>query len=225
MKCTLNPNVSPWKSLYTVPWPLIDLYISSLAEDDTASICPVVETLIVDKVYSNAAQRFPNIHTLKIEPDCCLPSDEYLGFHRLRHLTMTSINQVPSSVIQRLHTLTLSNIYDLIDHSIIYSNMKDLIIKDNQIDSSILLTILVQQFPCLHLLKIHLAKNDNYYDNLNILLNKKYLPHLTVLKTNWVDKQEYYSNINRWLKSKTNLKWRSTPWHGHCHLNDLTICL
>ena len=218
-------NNTSWKFVYTIPWPLPVLYISTLTNDDTTSICPVVQTLIIDKVCSNISHRFPNIVTLLIQPGCSLPSNDYTAFRRLRHLTTTNITQVPSSVLQRLHTLTLSNIDDLIDHPVVYWNIKHFIIRDNQIGSSTPLRALVQHFPHLHTLEIQLAKNDDYYDNLNILLNAKHLCHLSVLKTNWVEERKYCFDINLWLKAKTNLKWRTIPFHGICDGNGLTICL
>ena len=122
MKYYSQWNNTAWKFVYTIPWPLPVLYISTLTNDDTTSICPVVQTLIIDKVCSNISHRFPNIVTLLIQPGCSLPSDDYTAFRRLRHLTTTNITQVPSSVLQRLHTLTLSIIQSFIGTSNISSS-------------------------------------------------------------------------------------------------------
>ena len=212
------------KHLYTVPYSFEELHISMLDGDDTR-ICPLVDTLVIDTVCSNLSHRFPNIDTLEIKSDYDLSRDDYISFRQLRVLRVNNINQVPSSVIRRLHTLTLSVIDDFVNHPIIYSNVKHLIVKNNQVGSSILLTALVQHFPHVDTLEIELAMNDDYYDNLNILLDETHLPHLTLLKTNWIDQYVFCSNIDLWLKSKTRLKWRSTPFYaGNCR-NCLIICL
>jgi hypothetical protein len=213
-----------YKHLYTVPWAFQQLHTSMLADDDT-SVCPAVQSLIVDKVCTNLLHCFPNIDTLTILPDCNLSQDNYIGFRRLRHLTMNNINIVPSSVIRHIHTLTLSQIDELLNHPNIYSNIKHLILKNNPIGSSAIITALVEHFPDLHSLEIQLQSNDDYYDNLDMLLNNKHLPYLSLLKTNWIDNRTYGSSINLWLTDKTIFRWRSTPFCGHRDGDNLTICL
>ena len=221
MKCHSKPSITR-THLYTVPYSFDKLYLSPLTNDDT-SICPMVQTLIVDKVSSNVSQRFPNVHTLTIESNCDLSKDDCIAFRQLRHLTINNINQVPSSVIRRLYSLTLFTIDELVNHSSIYSNVKRLNVKGNKIGSSAILTSLIEHFPDLRVLEIPLEFNADYYDHLNLLLDERHWPHLLTLKTSWVDQHRYCSNINLWLKSKTRLKWRSTPFHGHYHQNHLTI--
>ena len=221
MKCHLESD-STRTHLYTVPYSFDRLSLSMLANDDTG-ICPIVQTLIIDKVSSNVSQRFPNIHTLIIESNCDMSKDDCIAFRQLRHLTINNINQVPSSVIRRLYSLTLSTMDELVNHSSIYSKVKRLNVKDNHVGSSAILTSLIEHFPDLRVLEIPLEFNDDYYDNLNLLLNERHLPHLLTLKTSWIDAYTYCLNINRWLKSKTRLKWRSTPFHGYYYQNHLTI--
>ncbi len=212
------------KHLYTVPWRFQQLHISMLTDDDT-NVCPAVRSLIVDKVCTNLSNRFPNIDTLTILPDCNLSQDNYIGFRRLHHLTMNNINIVPSSVIRHIHTLTLSQIDELLNHPIIYSNIKHFILKNNPIGSSTIITALVKHFPNLHSLEIQLQSNNDYYDNLDMLLNDKHFPYLSLLKTNWINNQTYCSSINLWLTDKTRLRWRSIPFCGHRDGDNLTICL
>jgi len=103
MKC--RSQYDNWyKHLYTVPWPFKQLHTSILAKNDTNSICPNVQYLTVDVPCQNLSHRFPNIHTLTILPGCNLSHHNYIGFRRLRHLTIKNINIVPSSVIQHIHT-------------------------------------------------------------------------------------------------------------------------
>ena len=221
MKCHSEPSITH-THLYTVPYSFDKLYLSLLANDDT-SICPMVQTLIVDKVSSNVSQRFPNVHTLTIKSNYDLSKDDYIAFRQLRHLTIDNINQVPSSVIRRLYSLTLSTIDELVNHSSTYSKVKRLNVKGDKVGSSAILTSLIEHFPDLRVLEIPLEFNADYYDNLNLLLDERRWPHLLTLKTYWIDENRNCSNINLWLKSKTILKWRSTPFHGHCYRNHLTI--
>jgi hypothetical protein len=196
-----------------------------LANDDTTSVCPNVQYLTVDMPCTNLSLRFPNIQTLSILPGCDLSHDNYIGFRRLRHLTMNNINVVPSSVIRHIHTMTIFETKELLEHPIIYSNILHLILKNNQIGSLAAVTALVKHFPNLRSLKIQLQPNAEYYDNLDILLDNEHLPHLILLETNWIDNTTYCSNIDLWIAAKTSLKWRSIPFYGHHDQDNLTICL
>ncbi|CAF1359328.1 unnamed protein product [Rotaria sordida] len=130
---------------------------------------------------------------------------------------------VPPSLASRIHTMTLFEANELLSHSTIYSNVQHFILNSSQINSLATVTALVQHFPNLHSLEIQLVKNDEYYDNLDMLLNHEHLPHLFLLKTNWTD--TYCSDIDLWIAAKTSLKWRSTPFYGHRDQDDLVICL
>jgi hypothetical protein len=213
-----------YKHLYTVPWPFQQLHTSMLVDDDT-NVCSAVRSLIVDTACTNLSHRFPNIDTLTILPNYNLSQDNYIEFRRLRHLIMTNINTVSSFVIRRIHTLTLSKTDELLNHPVIYSNIKHLILKTNPIGSSAIITALVQHFPKLHSIEIQLQSNVDYYDNLDLLLNDENLPYLSLLKTNLIDTATHCSNINLWLTDKTILKRRSTPFYGHRDGNNLIICL
>ena len=211
------------KHVYTIPWSFPEFSLSILADDDTTSVCPIVQTLIIDKVCSNISHHFPNIHTLIIHRDFNLCSNDWIAFHHLRHLTVPTIHQIPPSVIRRLYTLTLSTIDDLVNDPIVYSNIKHLIIKNNQISSSSLLIALIQHFPSLRVLEIKLELNDNYYNNLNILLNEKYLPNLSSLKTTWTERGIGSRETDLLLETKTRLRWRSIIFHGYFVDDVLTI--
>ena len=213
------------KHLYTTPWPFEHLDISMLAKDDTLSICSNVQHLTVGKSCSDLSSRFPNIHTLIISPDCHLPPNSFIGFRRLRHLTMSNINTVPSSVMQRIHTLTLFETDGLSNHSIIYSNLSHLILKSPYHGSTAELSTIIQHFPKLHSLEIQFASNMDYYENLNVLLNRKSLPELTWLKTNALQEHLFCTNIYLLISSKTLLKWRRTSYYVQCYQTYLIISL
>jgi hypothetical protein len=226
MKCHLESD-SLHKHIYTIPWSFKQLDISMLADDDINTVCPNVRYLTFDipSTSTYLSHRFPNIHTLIILPECQLSHDDYIGFRQLRYLTMKDINAVPSSIIRRIHTMTLYHVNGLSTHSIIYSNIKCFILKNYQTNSLATVKTLIGHFPNLRSLQIQLQRNEEYYDSLNILLDGEHLPHLLVLKTNWIDNQTYSSKVNLWIDSKTSLKWRSIVFCAYRHDDNLTICL
>lgn len=224
MKYMTNSN-NFQKHLYTIPWPFEHLDISILANDDTSSICSNVQHLTVGKSYSDLSSRFPNLHTLLISPDCHLPSNSFIGFRRLRSLTISNINTVPSSVILRIHTLTLFEIDALLNHPTIYSNLAHLILKKPYTNSTAERSTIIQHFPKLHSLEIQFVSNTDYYENLNILLNNHCLSELTWLKTNALQEHLFCTNINLLISPKTLLKWRITPYYVQCYQKYLIISL
>ncbi|CAF0856458.1 unnamed protein product [Rotaria sp. Silwood1] len=160
-----------------------------LTNDDTTSICPNVRQLIVNIPCTN----LPNTYTLTILHEDNLSCDECIQFRRLNHLTT-----------RHIHTLTLFEINDLLTHSIIYSNIQNLILKMNKVDSLTSVRSLVQHFPNLHSFKIYLPSNDEYYDSLNLILDREHLPYLSLLKTNWISKDT--SDIRIWISANTPLR-------------------
>ncbi len=229
MKCRLTSN-NLRKHLYTIPWSFKQLNISMLAEDDIHTVCPNVQYLTVDisSTYTYLSNRFPNIHSLTILPECRLSYDgDYLGFCQLRHLTMKDINVVPSAIIRRIHTMTLFYINKLSTHTVMYPNIKYFTVENYQINSFTTVKTLIEHFPNLRSLEIPLqcVRNAEYYDSLNILLDGKHLPHLLVSKTNWIDDQTYNSKVSLWISSMTSMKLRSTIFCAYHDKNDLTICL
>jgi hypothetical protein len=213
------------KHLYTIPWSFEQLHLSMLAEDDTENICPNVQYLTVDVACTNLSHRFPNVHTLIVLPQSNLARDDFVGFRRLRHLTVDNMEMVPSSLTQHIHTLTLSKTFNLLTNSIIYPNVRHLILGNDQIDSLAIITALVQYFPNIYSIKIQLKPNTEYYDYLDVLLDGKHLPNLLLLKTNWIVHHTYCSNIQVWISANTPLKWKSTPFYGHRDRDRLIICL
>jgi hypothetical protein len=228
MKCRVESN-NLHKHLYTIPWSFKELKISMLADDDTNTVCPNVRylTLNISSTSTYLSRRFPNIHTLIVRPECHLFHDDYLGFRQLRHLTMKNINIVPSSIIRRIHTMTLFDINGLSTHSIIYPNMKYFNLKNNQNNSFATIKTLIEHFPNLRSLEIPLQciRNAEYYDSLNVLLDGKHLSHLLLLKTNWIDDKTYNSKVSLWISSKTSMRWRSTVFCAYHDDDQLTICL
>ncbi|CAF3549627.1 unnamed protein product [Rotaria sp. Silwood1] len=210
---------------YTIPWSFEQLEISMLADDDTISICPNVRYLTVDVPCTNLSRRFPNIHTLNVLHECNFSNDDHVEFRRLRHLKTTNINMVPFLPTKYIHTLTLCDKFELLNHPIIYSNVLHLILENRQIYSLNIVNALVKYFPNLRSLKIQLQTNAEYYDCLHVLLNGKHLSYLWLFKTNWIDQYNYCSDISVWISAKTPLKWKSTPFYGHCAQKNLTICL
>lgn len=228
MKCRLEPNSSD-KHLYTVPWPFKQLCLSTLADDDTNSICPNVQylTLDISSTSSYLSRRFPNFHTLNILHGRHLLHDDCLRFRRLRHLTMGNIDLVPSSIIRRIHTLKLFSTKGLTTHSMIYPNMKYFSLKNDLVNSFETVEILIQHFPNLRSLEVplQLVQNAEYYNSLNILLDGVHLPHLLLLKINWINDKNYNSKVSQWISSKTSMKWRSTLFCAYHHDDDLIVCL
>ncbi|CAF3745261.1 unnamed protein product [Rotaria sp. Silwood1] len=213
------------KHLYTIPWPFEQLHLSMLADDDTESICPNVQHLIVDVGCINLSRRFPNVHTLIVLPQSNLTRDDFVGFRHLRHLTADNIEMASSPLTRHIHTLTLSKTFHLLNNLIIYPNVRHLILTNDEIDSLVIITALVQYFPNLYSIKIQLKPNTEYYDCLNLLLDGQHLPNLILLKTNWFDQYTYCSNIQLWIAANTPLEWKLTPFYGHCGRKYLTICL
>ena len=211
--------------LYTSPWAFEELDTSMLADDDIVSCCPNVEDLTVSKAQANLASRYPNIQTLRILQKNNLSHDDYINFRRLRHLITTNITLIPSPVGRNIHSLTLLSIENLLEHSTVYPNVKYLNLKEAEFMTLTIVTALVQHFSNLQSLECQLQPTNDYYDCLNVLLNGEYLPNLSNLKTNWIDKDTFCSDIQLWLCAKTPLKFRSTPFLGHCNNNWLTICL
>ncbi|CAF3979174.1 unnamed protein product [Rotaria sp. Silwood1] len=213
------------KILYTVPWSLEELNTSMLADDDTVSSCPNVEYLIIDKPQTNLARRFPNIHTLDVRSRSNLSHDEYVKLRRLRLLITNNIAMIPSPVGRNIDSLTLFSIENLLEHPIIYSDVRYVNLKNAECMSLTIVTALVQHFPSLRSLQCQLEPTTQYYDCLKVLLDGQHLPNLLKLKTNWIHNDTYCSNIQLWISAKTPLKWRLTPFLVHCYDNWLTICL
>ncbi|CAF3607368.1 unnamed protein product [Rotaria sp. Silwood1] len=156
---------------YTIPWSFEQLEISMLADDDTISICPNVRYLTVDVPCTNLSRRFPNIHTLNVLHECNFSNDDHVEFRQLRHLKTTNINMIPFLPTKHIHTLTLCDKFELLNHPIIYSNVLHLILENRQIYSLNIVNALVKYFPNLRSLKIQLQTNAEYYDCLHVLLN------------------------------------------------------
>ena len=200
-----------------------------LADDDTKSVCPNVRHLTVDvsSTSINLSHCFPNLDSLTILRGCHLSHNDYFGFRHLRHLTMKDINVVPSSIIRRIHTMTLFNIDELSRHSVIYPNMKSFTLESDVTNSFANVKTVIGHFPNLRSLKMLLqcARNVEYYDSLNILLDGEHLPNLLLFKTNWIDDQTYNSKVSLWISSNTSMKWRSTIFCAYRDADNLTICL
>lgn len=211
--------------LYTIPWSFEKLYISKLSEDDTISICPNVQHLVIDAPCKNISQRFPNIHTLDILNESYLPREKFSGLRRLRHLQTIDINMVSLFPLKRIKTLTLRGKFELLNHSIIYSNLLRLTLRNDSISSLTMAQTLVKYFPNLHSLKIQLEKNTEYFDCVDIFLDGEHLPHLRSFHTDEIGQNILFNDISLWISAKTPLKWKSTPFYGNYDLSNLTICL
>jgi hypothetical protein len=222
--CGKMPHTSR-KYVYTVPWSFEKVNTSMLANDDTNSICPNVRILTVDMCCSILPHRFQNIHTLIILPQYDLTRHDCDGFRRLRHLTTANIETV-SSFTRLIDTLTLTELDEFWKQQIVYSNVHHLILQDTLISSVSTVTSLVKQFPNLHSLEILFKRNAEYFDSLNVLLDRRHLPDLKMLKTNWTEDKSNYDDkrIKMWINQKTILKWQSTPVYAHCDGEFLTIC-
>ena len=195
--------------LYTVPWSFEHLQISTLASDDTASVCPNVVHLTVDVPCSDWTRRFPNINKLTVLCKTTLDAD---SFPRLRRLTTTEM-EVVSSVGHHIHTLTLVGVSDYPKSLIVYPNIRHMVLDKARVSSLETIMSLVHCFPNLRSLQVEFNMNESYFDSLDVLLDGQHLPHLTLLKTNWTGaKYDHITEINMWIVEKTILKWRLKPF-------------
>ncbi|CAF3139501.1 unnamed protein product, partial [Rotaria sp. Silwood2] len=211
--------------LYTIPWSFEQLDISTLADDDTISICPNLRYLTVDVPCTNLSRRFPNIHMLNVLTECNVSPDNYMEFRRLRHLKTVKVKIVSLLSTKRVQILTLCDKSELLKSSTIYSNVLHLILENDKITSLNTVIELVRRFSNLHSLKIELPKNAEYYDCLDILLDGEHLWYLWLFKTNWISEFKFCSDVSIWISVKTPLKWKWTPFYGNCDCDELTICL
>ena len=207
-------QISPRSSsryLYTVPRLFEVLNISTLANNDTISVCYRMIALIADMPCTNLSERISNMKTRLLQSNC----ENLRDFRRFRVLTTMDIETL-SSPTQRIHTVTLIGTSDVLTFSNIYSDMYHLVIKNIKVDSSAMVTGLVRCFPNLRSLNIQFLMSNNYFDSLDMILSGQHLPHLAVFTTNWIDNNwnNYSWNINEWLLHKTILKWRSTPFYA-----------
>lgn len=155
--------------------------------------------------------------------------DDDLGFRHLRHLTMNSINVVPFSIIQRIHTVKWYSADGLSTDSTIYPKVKEFSLKNFQNNSLETVRNLIQHFPNLRSREIQLplTRNVEYYESLDILLDGIHLPRLLFLKSNWIEKNSQNSKVSLWLSSNTSLKWRSILFCAYhdADADDLVVCL
>lgn len=217
-------STSFFAHFYTVPWSFENLYLSMLSSDDQHITHENIRSLIIDNSLRFCSSRFPNVHTLYINNFSHLFPENFQGFTRLRTLTVNQLNLVPTCVIQRLHTLTLFQIEELLNDETIYPNLEHLYIKQVN-DCSLASVISIEQhFPRLQSLEFSLQPDETYFHSLDYLINGKSFSNLLFLRTNWKSDEGYCSNINQWLISKTLLKLRSTTFSAYQQKDDLIIC-
>ncbi|CAF1372184.1 unnamed protein product [Adineta ricciae] len=120
-------STNSFAHFYTVPWSFESLYLSMLSIDDQHIIHANIRSLIIHNSFVFRSSRFPNVHTLYINIFSHLSLDNFQGFTRLRTLTVNHINLVPNYVIQRLHTLILFQIEDLLNDETYFHNLDYLV--------------------------------------------------------------------------------------------------